>query len=102
MSDDSCRVDAWLWRARFFRTRSLAAEAVTRGRVRLVRAGRETRLDKPSRAVRPGDGLVFAWRGRLNAIRVESLGDRRGPAQEARRLYAVLDADAGTSGGIDT
>jgi ribosomal 50S subunit-recycling heat shock protein len=101
MTEESCRVDVWLWRARFFKTRSLASRAVEDGRVRLVRAGQETRLDKPSRAVRPGDGLVFALGGRLTAVRVEALGERRGPAPEARGLYAPLDEAAGVRG-IDT
>ena len=91
MSEDSaCRVDVWLWRARFFKSRSLAARFVEGGRVRLSRAGSQARLDKPSRAVRPGDGLVFALGGRLIAVRVEELGERRGPAAEARELYAPL------------
>jgi ribosomal 50S subunit-recycling heat shock protein len=88
MSEESCRVDVWLWRARFFKTRSLAARAVEEGRIRLSRAGQDSRLDKPSRAVRPGDGLVFALGGRLVAVRIEALGERRGPAPEARTLYA--------------
>ena len=91
-AEDACRVDVWLWRARFFKTRSLAARFVDEGRVRLSRAGAETRLDKPSRTVRPGDGLVFALGGRLTAVCIEKLGDRRGPASEARLLYCGLDA----------
>lgn len=86
------RVDVWLWRARFFKTRALAARMVEEGRVRLLRAaGGEVRLDKPSRCVRAGDGLVFALGGRLVAVRVCALGERRGPAGEAQALYAPLD-----------
>ena len=87
---DACRVDVWLWRARFCKTRTLAAKVVEEGRVRLTRAGQETRLDKPSRAVKVGDALVFALGGRLTAIRVEALGERRGPPAEARALYSTL------------
>ncbi len=87
---DACRVDVWLWRARFFKSRSLAARFIDEGRVRLSRSGEEARLDRPSRPVRPGDGLVFALGGRLVAVRVEGLGERRGPAGEARALYAPL------------
>lgn len=90
-ADDACRVDVWLWRARFFKTRTLAAGFVDEGRVRLSRDGRETRLDKPSRTVKPGDGLVFALGGRLIAVRIEALGDRRGPAIEARALYSPME-----------
>jgi ribosome-associated heat shock protein Hsp15 len=92
MSDgETCRIDVWLWRARFFRTRSLAARFVESGRVRLSRAGLERRIDKPGRTVGPGDGLVFALGGRLTAIRIERLGERRGPAIEAQGLYAALE-----------
>jgi len=88
---EACRIDVWLWRARFFKTRSLAARFVESGRVRLSRDGTQTRIDKPSRPVRPGDGLVFAMGGRLTAIRIEGLGERRGPAPEARGLYTPLE-----------
>jgi len=92
MSEETaCRVDVWLWRARFFKSRSLAARFVEEGRVRLSRTGAEGRLDKPSRPVKPGDGLVFALGGRLVAVRVEALGDRRGPAGEAQGLYGPLE-----------
>ncbi len=87
---DACRADVWLWRARFFKTRSLAAKYVDEGRVRLTRAGQESRLDKPARPVKVGDQLVFALGGRLIAIRIEGMGDRRGPASEARELYSTL------------
>jgi ribosomal 50S subunit-recycling heat shock protein len=90
--ESACRVDVWLWRARFFKSRSLAARFIEDGRVRLARAesNGEVRLDKPSRTVRPGDGLVFALGGRLVAVRVADLGERRGPAREAQALYAPL------------
>jgi ribosome-associated heat shock protein Hsp15 len=91
MSDDAARVDVWLWRARFFKTRSMAARFVEEGRVRLTRAGHETRLEKCSRPVKVGDQLVFAVGGRLIAVVVEGLGERRGPASEARGLYSSLD-----------
>jgi ribosomal 50S subunit-recycling heat shock protein len=91
VSDESCRADVWLWRARFFKTRSLAARYVEEGRVRITRAGTEGRLDKASRTLKPGDQLVFALGGRLIAVRVEAIGERRGPASEARTLYAALE-----------
>jgi ribosomal 50S subunit-recycling heat shock protein len=91
MSEEACRCDVWLWRARFFRTRSLAAKFVDEGRVRLTRAGQESRLDKPGRPVKVGDALVFALGGRLTAVRVEALGERRGPPAEARALYSPLE-----------
>ena len=88
MSEDACRLDVWLWRARFFKTRALAARFLEDGRIRLTRPGSaEVRVDKASRTVRPGDHLVFAIGGRLFAVTVQALGERRGPASEARALY---------------
>ena len=91
MSEDGCRADVWLWRARFFKTRSLAARMIDEGRVRLTRAGQETRLDKPARPVKVGDALVFALGGRVTAVTVEAIGERRGPPAEARALYSTLE-----------
>jgi ribosome-associated heat shock protein Hsp15 len=96
---DVARVDVWLWRARFFKTRALACRVVEEGRVRLTRAsGERSRLDKGSRTIRPGDELVFALGGRVHAVRVLALGERRGPAEEARSLYAALDAPIDSDG----
>ena len=88
MSETSCRIDVWLWRARFAKSRSLAAAMVERGAVRLTHNGVQSRLDKPSRSVHVGDGLVFALGGRLVDLTVLQMGERRGPAEEARALYA--------------
>jgi ribosomal 50S subunit-recycling heat shock protein len=95
MSEDAARADVWLWRARFFKTRSLSARFIDEGRVRLTRAGQETRLDKPARPVKVGDQLVFAVGGRLIAVVVEALGERRGPPAEARGLYSPLQISSG-------
>jgi ribosomal 50S subunit-recycling heat shock protein len=91
MADEAVRADVWLWRARFCKTRSLAARLIEEGKVRHARAGQETRLDKPARTVKIGDGLVFAIAGRLHAVRVEGLGVRRGPPAEARELYSPME-----------
>ena len=88
---DACRADVWLWRARFFKTRALAQAFVEKGRIRLTRTGQEHRIDKPARPIKVGDRLVFAVGGRLIAILVEGLGERRGPVEEARDLYSTLD-----------
>ena len=92
MAEDAVRADVWLWRARFCKTRTLAATLVDGGKVRLTRGGQETRLDKPARTLKPGDVLVFAIGGRVHAVRIEALGVRRGPPAEARGLYSDLDA----------
>jgi ribosome-associated heat shock protein Hsp15 len=87
---DACRIDVWLWRARFCKSRSIAADLVERGAVRLTRHGTQIRLDKPSRSVHPGDLLTFVRNGEAVTLRVEALGERRGPAQEARALYTLV------------
>jgi ribosome-associated heat shock protein Hsp15 len=76
------RIDKWLWAARFFKTRSLAQQAVAGGRVQLN--GERT---KRAHEVRVGDSIdvrVGEWRWQ---IQVKALSERRGPAEEARRLY---------------
>lgn len=88
-TDASCRIDIWLWRARFVKTRGLAAALVERGAVRLTHNGVQTRLDKPSRSVHPGDLLTFVQDGRVTSLQVEAMGERRGPAEEARALYSL-------------
>ena len=91
-ADGSCRADVWLWRARFFKTRSLSARCLEEGRVRMIRGAAQTRLDKASRTIKVGDGLILAIGGRLIAVKVEALGERRGPPPEARLLYSELAA----------
>ena len=81
------RVDKWLWAARFFKTRSLAQQAVAGGRVQLNGA-----RTKPAHEVRIGDTVdvrVEEWRWE---IQVKALSERRGPAEEARKLYDETDA----------
>ncbi|ASD26551.1 RNA-binding S4 domain-containing protein [Brevundimonas diminuta] len=92
MSLESCRIDVWLWRARFAKTRNLAAAMVEQGGIRLTHNGAQSRLDKPSRSVHPGDEVLFVQGGRLIAVRVVRMGERRGPPEEARALYEPLDA----------
>ncbi|MEN1958625.1 RNA-binding S4 domain-containing protein [Luteimonas changyuni] len=81
------RIDIWLWAARFFRTRTLARQAVDNGKVEV--GGQRP---KPSRTVRVGDALRVV-RGE-DAFEVEVLGlsDDRGPAPVARLLYRESDA----------
>ncbi len=90
MSGEPCRIDVWLWRARFCKTRGLAAKRIAEGEVRMSKRGEEIVVDKPSRMVRPGDALTLEFSGRRTALRVEALGERRGPASEARALYTLL------------
>ncbi|MEZ5957746.1 MAG: S4 domain-containing protein [Hyphomonadaceae bacterium] len=87
------RIDVWLFRARFLKTRAAAARLITEGGVRLVHEGMPRRLEKPSVEVAVGDTLVFSQRGKLIAIEVKALGPRRGPPAEARALFSELDAE---------
>lgn len=89
---ESCRIDVWLWRARFAKTRSGAAALIETGTVRLTHQGRQSRLDKPSRVVRPGDRLMFVTDGLVIDLEVLAVGRRRGPPQEARSLYRPVSS----------
>jgi ribosome-associated heat shock protein Hsp15 len=80
------RIDKWLWFARIIKSRTLAADLVVEGKVRVNRV----RATKPSQTVRPGDVLTVTLRGRVDILRVLAPGERRGPPDEARRLYEVL------------
>lgn len=77
------RIDKWLWAARFFKTRSLAAQALDGGKVRL-----NGERVKPSKEVRLGDRMAIQVGEMLFEITVLALSERRGPAPEARALYA--------------
>lgn len=76
------RLDLWLWAARFFKTRALAKEAITRSQVKI--AGQAC---KPSRTLREGDGLSIERGGETWDVTVLGLSDRRGPASVAQTLY---------------
>lgn len=81
------RIDKWLWAARFFKTRSLAQDAVETGRVRFVLAGDVGERIKPSREVRLGDVLYIQVGDLVWTVSVLGLSDKRGPAPVARQLY---------------
>lgn len=89
--DAALRIDAWLWRARFFKTRALASAFVEKGRVRLDRDGRTSKVIRASLRVRKGDILAFAKDERHHVVRVERLLDRRVGAPAARGAYSLLE-----------
>lgn len=80
--EGSLRVDKWLWAARFFKTRGLAAEAIDAGRVSV-----NGERAKPSKAVRPGDALAIRRPPYEHLVTVLGVSERRGPAAEAQKLY---------------
>ena len=80
------RIDKWLWQARFYKTRSLAARQVSDGHVRV----NGTRASKPAQTVTPGDVLTFPQGREIRVVRITQLGTRRGPAPEAQALYDDL------------
>jgi ribosome-associated heat shock protein Hsp15 len=84
------RLDRWLWQARFFKSRALAAQLVGKGRVR-VNQGIVT---KAHHRIRPGDVLTFPQGTIVRVVRVMDLGSRRGPAREAQTLYEEIAGDA--------
>jgi ribosome-associated heat shock protein Hsp15 len=81
------RIDKWLWHARFFKSRTLAAKWVDAGHVRVNRKV----VRKVNHAVQAGDVLTFALGPHIRVIRIAALGERRGPASEAQTLYTDLD-----------
>lgn len=79
---DTVRIDKWLWAARFFKTRSLAATAVNGGKVQL-----NGNRAKPARALKAGDQLRIHKGGFEYAVTVLELSERRGSATIAQTLY---------------
>jgi ribosome-associated heat shock protein Hsp15 len=89
-TEDGLRLDKWLWQARFFKTRTLAAQLIER---RKLRINREV-VTKSHYRVRPGDVLTFPQGPTVRVVRVLALGTRRGPAAEAQTLYEELSDQA--------
>ena len=81
------RVDKWLWAARFFKTRSLAQQAIEAGKVKLG----DARI-KPAQALRSGDELSIRIGDYQWVVAVRALSDKRGPAEQARKLYEETPA----------
>ena len=82
MTEKKIRLDKWLWAARFFKTRALAREAISGGKVHL-----NGYRVKPGRALKPGDSLRIQRGEQEFVIEVLELSTRRGPATVAQLLY---------------
>ena len=83
---DSVRIDKWLWAARFFKTRSLATDAVDRGKVKVN--GDKV---KPARSVKVGERIEIDNGASEWEVVVQDLSDKRGPAPVAQKLYAETE-----------
>ncbi len=86
---DNHRLDKWLWQARFFKSRSLAQDAITGGKVHL-----NAERVKPAHRVRIGDRLSLSLEGGVAEFEVLGLPRRRGPAAEAQSHYLETPASA--------
>lgn len=82
------RLDKYLWHARFFKSRTQAADFIASGRLRLDGVS----VSKANQLVRAGSVLTFPLGPRIRVVRVLALGIRRGPPAEARALYEDLNA----------
>lgn len=87
VDDTSLRIDKWLWAARFFKTRSLAAEAVSGGKVHL-----DGQRVKPARAVRIGDEIKIRKGPYEFTVQVKGIRAQRGSASIAQTLYEESQA----------
>jgi ribosome-associated heat shock protein Hsp15 len=79
------RADRWLWSARFFKSRALAATACAGGKVEV-----NEQAVKPARMLRPGDLVRITLSSGRRVVRIVALAERRGPAVAARALYDDL------------
>jgi ribosome-associated heat shock protein Hsp15 len=77
------RIDKWLWAARFFKTRSLAAEEIGKNRVQV-----NGEIAKASREVKAGDTVAMRLGALTRTVRVQAVSNQRGPAPVAQLLYA--------------
>lgn len=83
---DRLRIDKWLFFSRLLKSRSLAAELVNSGKIRV----NKQKIDKASYLVKADDVLTISYNQRIKTIKILALGERRGPAVEAQKLYQDL------------
>lgn len=86
---DKTRIDKWLWAARFYKTRSLATDAVDGNKVRINGAN-----IKPAKEVKAGDMVTFSAGGHEWEVEVLAISDKRGSAAIAQTLYRETEASA--------
>lgn len=86
------RLDLWLWRTRFYKTRTQAAEAIADTGARIERDGQVRRVDKGATLVEVGDLVNFTNPAGVQVVEVKALPGRRGPAREAASMYRPVGA----------
>lgn len=84
---DTLRIDKWLWAARFYKTRSLAADEIGKGRIEI-----NGQPAKPSRDLRVGDEVRVRQGAVVRTVIVRGLSAQRGPAPQAQQLYEETEA----------
>lgn len=89
----TCRLDKWIWFARFQRAREACADLIRKGHVRIN--GRK--VSQPGAFVRPGDVLTLALPGKTLVIRILGMAERRGDATAAAALYQLVEPAGGNS-----
>jgi len=87
-----CRLDVWLYRTRFFKSRAGAAKAILGGKIRLTRHGKTQRMKKPHGLIRIGESVTFMRGKELMQAEMLAPGTRRGPAPEAQTLYRLHES----------
>jgi ribosome-associated heat shock protein Hsp15 len=87
--DPRVRLDKWLWAARFYKTRSLASQAIEAGRARV-----DDQRVKPSHAITAGTRITLRKDALIWKVEVAAVSDRRGPASDAVKLYRESREDA--------
>lgn len=83
----SQRLDRWIWHARIVKTRTIAANLVTEGHVRV----NGERIEQPARAIKPGDVLTIALPARVRVLKVTGILPRRANAAAIRDVYESLN-----------
>lgn len=99
-ASSAMRLDLWLWRARLFKKRHLAAAWILKGAVRLglgAAPGMGMALAKPSSPVRIGSAITLAGPAGIISLSILALPARRGPPAEARACYSLIADDASSS-----
>jgi ribosome-associated heat shock protein Hsp15 len=89
MTEPGVRIDVWLWAARWFKTRSLAKQAIEAGRIEI-----NDRPSKPAKELQPGDRLRITRGDERCEVEVLALSGQRGPATTAATLYRETEASA--------